>query len=262
MNEARVLESLICAAHCGGDVLRHSFGRQLVVEEHAHPGDVTTSADMESLRAVLCVVERELPAFSIVAEDFDPLERGSDYVVVVDPLDGSNNFLLGVPYFAVSVALMRGDEVVMGVVHQPVIERTYHAVKGKGAFRDGVRIQVSQCSRVEQATVSYVCGYGCLGTLHERIDHEMCAAGVKRQIRFWSPASDLCLLASGKIEGVINSGNKLYDFASGKLIVREAGGEITDWFGGPETDENPAFVASNGTSMHRALLRFVHAGYA
>jgi len=255
-NADELLACLISAAQHGGEALSDCFGRALDAQEKSHPSDLRTSADTASERAILEVLERTQPQLAVYSE-----ERGrvgsSPLVVVIDPLDGTSNFVLGVLNFSVSLALMCEEETLIGVVHQPVLRRTYWALKGRGAHRDSVRLRVNHESRIERAIVSYTSGYLTPAAQGEHVAHALTALGVKRFIRFWSPAYDFCLLASGKIEGVVNNGSELYDFAAGRLLVREAGGQLTDAASRPDTDANAYFVASNGTRLHDALLQVV-----
>jgi len=245
------------AAQRGGDVLRRYFDQVLEIEEKSHPSDIRSQADVQSEKIILGAIRKSHPDLAVYSEESGRVGSGRDYVVVVDPLDGSNNFILGVPNFTVSIALMHGNETVLGVVHQPVLKRTYYAVKGMGAFLDGDRLQVNGQSDMRRATVSYTCGYLTSLTQAEQVDHALSSAGVKRLIRFWSPAYDFCLLASGKIECVVNNRNDLYDFAAGRIIARESGAKITDFNGTADADSNDRFVASNGTDIHAAVLQIV-----
>lgn len=152
---------------------------------------------------------------------------------------------------------MKGSESIAGVIYNPILDTTYHASKGKGAFADNKRIYVNNESDIKRATVSYTCGYINSADYSEQISHRLNQLAVKRQINFWSPAFDFCLLASGKIEGIINNRNDLYDFAAGRVIVREAGGKITDNSGDPDTDLSDNFIVTNGTALHDILLQLV-----
>ena len=252
-----LLECLVDAAQRGGDVLRRYFGQVLEVEEKSHPSDLRTQADVQSEKTILGAIRESHPDLAAFSEESGRVGSDRDYVVVIDPLDGSNNFILGVPSFTVSIALMHENETVLGVVYQPVLKRTYYAAKGMGAFLDGDRLQVNRQSEMRRATVSYTCGHLSSLTQAEQVDHALSSAGVKRLIRFWSPAYDFCLLASGEIECVINNGNDLYDFAAGRIIAREAGAMITDFAGNADTDTNDVFVASNGTGIHAVVLSVV-----
>lgn len=251
------IQQVIRAAKEGGKVIKHYFGEVLDIEEKSHASDFRTKADLESEEAILKVIKRAFPTYNIYSEEAGKTDNGSNLTFVIDPLDGSNNFVLGVPNFTVSIALMDGDETILAVVYNPILDQTYYAEKGKGAFLDGKPIHVNNEADIKRSTICYTCGYINSNDYAEQVSHKLNQLGVKRQTNYWSPAYDYCLLASGRMEGIINNKNDLYDYAAGKMIVREAGGKVTDFKGDPVTDKNDVFIASNGTAIHETLLSIV-----
>lgn len=248
------IHHLIEAAEAGGRVLRRHFGHVLDLIEKRSIGDYQTRADTKSERAVLAVLQEHFSQHNIYSEETGTLEKGSRWTLVVDPLDGSHNFVTGIPNFTVSVALLEGENVVAGVVHAPMIRQTYHAQLGKGAFYDGKKLAVSSVRDPKRMTVSQIMGW--LGSLEDEIavHAALMRKDVLRVLNNWSPAFDFCLLASGKIEAIVNNGSDLYDFAAGKLIAREAGAVTTDLDGNPDADKNATFLCSNNWDTHKLLL--------
>jgi myo-inositol-1(or 4)-monophosphatase len=249
------IQKMIAAARAGGAVLKNYFGQSLETIEKSMASDFRTKADLESEEAVLGMLIADFPDYNIYSEEMGRVDKHSDYTFVVDPLDGTNNFSLGIPNFSVSVGLMKGEELVAGVIYAPMIDQVFSAVKGQGAFQDGIRLHVSRESTMQRSTLSNCCSYSTPPPQATQRVKELYERGAKRVTNNWSPAFDFCLLANGRLEGMIVRDIELYDFAAGKLIALEAGATCTDFQGQPEpTDKNIRFVMSNGTAIHNILL--------
>jgi myo-inositol-1(or 4)-monophosphatase len=136
-----------------------------------------------------------------------------------------------------------------------MIDNVYSAEKGQGSYLDGKKMQVNKEADIRQATICNNYGYEMHFNEEIKVLDGLYSKDAKRVMTNWSPTFDFCMLASGRVEGIINNGSELHDFAAGKLIAREAGAIITDFSGGPETsDKNPLFLASNGTAIHKYLV--------
>lgn len=242
------------AAVAGGLVLTKYFGQSLEVIQKSMASDFKTKADEESETEILRVLATQYPDYNIYSEELGKVNKGSEYTFVIDPLDGTNNFVLGIPNFSVSIALLKNEEIVAGVIHVPFLKQTFHAEKGKGCFVGNKKLAVSQEEKVSSVSVSVTSGYSTSVKYRDELVTRLDDIGVKRVLINWSPAYDFCLLASGKIEGIINNDTDLYDYAAGKLIATEAGAIITDFKGNKTPDTSSAFVASNHKSVHDNLL--------
>jgi myo-inositol-1(or 4)-monophosphatase len=249
-------KSIIRAAESGGEVIRKYFGQDLKVVQKSFPSDVYTKADIEAEAAILKVFAKELPSFNIFSEETGEIRKNSNYTLIIDPLDGSNNFVLGIPYFSSAIALLKNDKLLASVVHDPIQKKTYYAEKGNGAYCNKKKLEVSKVNSWEQSTIVYITNYTVKREAHKVIIDRVEKKQVKRVLRNWSPALDFCMLASGRIEVVINNVSEIYDHIAGKLIAREAGAMITDFEGNKEkNDMNSRFIASNGTKLHRATVK-------
>lgn len=256
MNSELNLKALVEAARAGGAVLKKYFGTQLTIKQKKTVGDFQTAADVESEQAILQVLTKAFPQVNIHAEESGQTEKGSDYTLCIDPLDGSNNFVIGIPYFSVSIALMQGNETVASVVYDPMTERLFSATKGQGATLNGHPLQVNAISDVKQSTISHVCGYLTSADYHAALYNQLDKhLDCKRVLTNWALALDFCLLASGQIEGIVVYDVDTHDCAAGRLIAREAGALITDLDGHGDHDRNTKFVVSNGTSVHQLLVK-------
>lgn len=231
-------QKIIAAAKAGGQVLKHYFGQNLTVEQKSIPADIRTKADTESETAILKVLKENFPDYNIYSEEADNIDNGSEYTFIVDPLDASNNFILGIPNFSIIIALQKNQETIFGLVYQPILDLAYYAIKGGGSFLNGQKINVNQKENIEDVSIAMVWGYIHDKNLDAEYTSKFIKSSIKRICFNWSVGIDLCLLASGKIEAVFNNGCDLHDFLAGKLIAKEAGAFVTDMEGNEESDDN------------------------
>lgn len=238
-----------------GLIIMRYFGEQLALEHKSTSADYRTKADVESEQVIIEAIEEIFPDYNIFGEEHGEKNKGSEFTFVIDPLDGTNNFVLGIPAFTSSVALMKDKEVIYGVIHCPIIKDTYYALKGQGAFLNNQPISVNNENSAKNATISYYCNYVFSKDRVAEFKSRLAALNLRRCLELWAPAFCYCSLASGRIEGIVNDGIELHDFAAGKLIAREAGAKITS-FAGEEINDDTAdvFVATNGTDIHSLLI--------
>ncbi|MEK9151507.1 MAG: inositol monophosphatase [Patescibacteria group bacterium] len=250
-----MIEDIITAAEKGGEIIKKYFGDILEIEQKTVATDFRTKADLESEQAILAILSEKFPDYNIFSEETGLIDRQSEYTFVVDPLDGTNNFVLGIPNFSISIGLLKGDQCIAGVIHVPLLNQTYHAEDGKGAFCNGKRIFVSEETSLEKVAISYTCGYINNPQFEIELLKKLRSLNIKRYLTNWSPAFDFCLLASGKIEAIINNNNELYDYAAGKIIARESGAILTDFMEAAQNDRMTSqFIASNSQEIHNAVL--------
>jgi myo-inositol-1(or 4)-monophosphatase len=127
-------KEVIRAAKTGGEVVRKYFGKSLKLEGKTIPADFRTKADLESEKVIIKILSKSFPKYNIFSEEIGEIDKNSEYTFHVDPLDGTNNFALGIPYSSVSIGLTRGDEIIFGVVYNPMLDNLYYAEKGRGSF--------------------------------------------------------------------------------------------------------------------------------
>jgi myo-inositol-1(or 4)-monophosphatase len=248
----RELEAAIEAAEAAGEVLRDGFGRQLNVEYKGET-ELVTEADEKAEQKIREILEETFPAYGILAEESGELEGEADARWIVDPLDGTTNYIHGVPFFSVSIALERDGEVVLGVVHEPMANGTYSAERGEGATLNGEPIEVSDTDEPARALV---------GTSYPDDPDELPMSLdlfrrftnlVRGMRRLGSGALDLCYVAAGRLDGCYEQGFSAWDIAAGALILEEAGGEATSYQGSELDFEDKGLVASNGL-LHLSLV--------
>ncbi len=247
------------AAVAAGRLLRERLGR---VQEIRFKGAVNlvTEVDEASEQLILERIREAFPEHAILSE-----ERGADlsvsdsrYLWVVDPLDGTTNFAHGYPLFAVSIAFVVDGEPELGVVYQPVLDELFVAQRGAGAFLNGRRIRVSDQDSMIMALLATGFPYD-LERRKQALAHFGRFTTLTRAIRRdGSAALDLCYVAAGRFDGFWEPELAPWDTAAGALIVREAGGVVTDYSGCPLTLESVSCVASNG-KLHQQILDVLNA---
>jgi len=231
-------------------------GQALLVDDMVRtkgPGDVTTVIDRRAEDAVRTRLLSAFPDFAFTGEEGGESGR-SDCRWIVDPLDGTMNYVHGFPYYGVSLALTVGGEVVLGVIADPVRGETFWAVSGRGAFMNGKRLFVSKVDTMEKALVGTVTPpphWPGLSAYLERFCRLTSrVAGVRRA---GAAALDLANLAAGRLDAFFVESLKSWDIAAGMLLVTEAGGQVADIFsdGSPLTTNRLA--AANGNLLPALL---------
>lgn len=226
-----ILNVMMIAAEKAGRKLIRDFGEveQLQVSRKG-PADFVSSADNRAEKAIRQELQKARPDFSFLMEETGIIEgEDKDRRFIVDPLDGTTNFLHGLPHWAVSIAYEENGQVISGCVYDPIKDEMFWAEKGKGAFINDRRIRVS--GRTRMADCIFATGIPFLGLDgHEKFLSQLAkimakSAGVRR----WGAASlDLCYVAAGRVDGFWETGLHAWDVAAGQLIVKEAGGFVTD----------------------------------
>lgn len=256
-----LLEAAKEAAKSAGDFLKARFLEQLVPDEELH-NDVKLPEDKESEGRIIEVLHRHFPAHTIYSEEIGLVERESEYLWIVDPLDGTNNYFIGFPYFSISIALQVQNELVLGVVYNPVAGQMFWAEKGKGAYLNGKRIAVSQRTDRTRAVGTYIRGRHSITKEEELAFTKPFVMETKRLLRNVAPALDWCLLANGWLDYVVMQRSGIMDVAAGIVIAREAGATITDWQGEPyqhktfRVEDLASLVASNGL-LHETIRGYI-----
>jgi len=250
------------AARKAGRSLARDFGEVEALQVSIKgPANFVTAADLRAEEIVHQELARARPQYGFLMEERGVVE-GADktHRFIVDPLDGTTNFLHGIPLFCISIGLERSGELVAGVIYNPVMDELYTAEKGKGAFLNDRRLRVAARKSIGDAVVA--CGiphrgrpgHGRFLTEAETLMREI--AGLRRT---GSAAIDLAWTAAGRFDGYWERNIQAWDMAAGIVILREAGGVATDLNGGTKMLETGTILAGN-TSIHKALLPLVAEG--
>ncbi|MEQ8664669.1 MAG: inositol monophosphatase family protein [Rhodospirillales bacterium] len=254
-----LINVMTAAAQKAGRKLVRDFGEveQLQVSRKG-PGDFVSLADKRAERIIFEELSKARPKYGFLMEESGEIE-GSDTSNrwIIDPLDGTTNFLHGIPQFAVSIGLERDGEPFAGVIYDPVGDNMFVAEKGQGAFHNNRRLRVSGRRKMEEALFATGIPFLEHGD-HQEFLQKLAAvmavsAGVRR---FGAAALDLAWLAAGRYDGFWEAGLSPWDIAAGIIIVREAGGFVSDFEGKSGMMQSGNIVAAND-SIHGQLLKIL-----
>ena len=243
------------AAAAAGELLLERFGEPARgVERKSSRTDMVSDADRDAEATIEQILSAERPEDGLLAEEGSHSQAGSGRRWVVDPLDGTTNFLYGIPAWAVSIALEDPDGGALGLVFDPVRGETFTAIRGQGAARNGEPIEVSGEARLDTALVA-------TGFSYDAIERST-QAGVLAQVvprvrdvrRVGAAALDLCWVACGRLDGYYERGLKHWDWAAASLIVAEAGGDLR-WLEG-----EPRGLVAGASGVVDGLYRIVGSG--
>ena len=251
-----LLKVMIDAARKAGRTLARDFGEvsELQVSKKG-AADFVSAADLKAEQTLFELLNKARPGYSFLGEERGLIE-GTDktHRWIVDPLDGTTNFLHAIPHFAINIALERDGQVVAGVTYNPANADMFWTERGRGAFVNDKRLRVAARTRLDESVIGTgipFMGHGqharFLKELHQISQR---VAGVRR---FGAAALDLAWVAAGRLDGFWERDLKPWDVAAGVLMVTEAGGRVTDADGGDTAMTGESILATN-TDLHTVLL--------
>ena len=251
------------AAKAGGEVLLQWQDR--VQPREKAPRDLVTEADLASQNVIREIVLGAFPDHGFIGEEDVPpgpaagvdggLAGRPEYCWIVDPLDGTTNYVHRLQTFAVSVALARSGEIVVGVVFDPVACECYSARAGQGAMLNREPLHTSGCSRLDEALVATGFSAGVPRGSAEVARFIEVLHACRAVRRLGSAALNMAYLAAGRLDAYFATSIKAWDIAAGMLLLREAGGVVTNFDAGPVNLEQPELAASATAELHALLLQ-------
>lgn len=244
------------AARAGGQVLLDWVGRFQVREKG--PSDLVTEADLASQQAIRQVLIAAFPKHDILGEeDTHVLERTSAYRWIIDPLDGTTNYVHQVPHYCVSIGLEHEGQLLAGCIYDPVSKECYTAGAGQGAWCNGRRIRTSTTEQLKQALVATGFPASVKPESREIIDLNKLLIAAQAIRRTGSAALNLCYVACGRFDGFWARETKAWDVAAGALLIQEAGGVVTSFDGSPARMDKPRLIAAGTATLHRTMLELL-----
>lgn len=217
------------AIYNAGKILKNHFDRPLEVTKKGTI-DLVTQADIASEQIIIKTIREAFPDHAILAEESGITGNDRNLLWIVDPLDGTTNFAHGLPVFSISIAFARGDDVLMGLVLNPVSGELFSAYKGRGACLSDRPIHVSSTRNMIDSLLVTGFPYTIHGNADSTIARfKQCLTAAQGVRRLGSAALDLCYVACGRFEGFWEENLKPWDVAAGDIIVTEAGGKVTDF---------------------------------
>jgi myo-inositol-1(or 4)-monophosphatase len=266
MLHSAILNVMIKAAHRAGRSLKRDLGEVETLQVSVKgPGNFVTAADRRAEEIVYEELAKARPAYGFLGEE-GGLREGSDktHRFIVDPLDGTTNFLHGIPHFAVSIALERSGVIVAGIIYNPANDELFVAERGKGAFLNDRRIRVAARRHLGEAIVG--CGLphrGRGGPADLALSRREIAAAQQNFAglrRYGAASLDLAWVAAGRLDAYWERNLSPWDMAAGIVVIREAGGYATDLDDGEAMFAKAEIIAGNETMHHDLMLLLREAG--
>lgn len=260
-NEMRepILNIATEAARVAGNIIVRSMNRLDTVKiSEKSPNDFVTEVDQRVEKEIIAIIKKAYPSHGILAEESGEL-AGNDYQWIIDPIDGTRNFIHGFPHFAVSIGVMYKNKIEYGVIYDPLLQELFIAARGKGAFLNDRRIRVGQRKNLSD------CLFGT-GFAYRHVDKDNpVPLNILRSIlptcgdirRAGAATLDLAYVACGRLDGFWEFGLHLWDIAAGILLIKEAGGMVCDPTGGENYLSSGDVVCANPVIL-RQFLKMIH----
>jgi myo-inositol-1(or 4)-monophosphatase len=253
-----IINIAVSAARAAGNIIIRSLDRvdTLRIAEK-NPSDFVTEIDQAAEQEIINLIKKSYPSHSILAEESGET-KGDDFTWIIDPLDGTRNFIHGFPHFAVSIAVSYKGQIEHGVIYDPLKQELFTATRGRGAQLNSRRIRVSKRTQLEQSLLSTGFPYRHSAVYQEAqrnvLNTLIPISGDVR--RTGSAALDLAYVANGRFEGFWELGLKIWDLAAGVLLIKEAGGLVCDIHGGEDYLKSGNVVAGNPNVL-KSLLKVI-----
>lgn len=247
--------TLIKAVRAGAGVLREYFDREYKISSKDTINNLVTEVDQKSEELIIRTIREEFPGHQILSEEIGELASGSETKWIIDPIDGTVNFAHHLPLCCVSIGVEQSGNTIMGAVYNPFLEEFFFAEAGSGATLNGKPICVSANSELDSSFLVTGFPYNWNEGLRDPVEvfGKLIRKGIPVR-RLGSAAIDLCWVACGRFDGFWEHSLREWDVAAGYLVVREAGGRVTDHEGNPYTPYSRKLLATNGR-IHDPMLQ-------
>ena len=211
------------------------------------PGDFVTASDKKVEKILINELQKARPSYSILSEEIGQINNDKSFKWIIDPIDGTANFLHGIPHFAISIGLEHDDEIICGIVYDPIKDEMFVAEKGNGSYLNNHRMRVSSRSKLKDCIV--FTGGPKLESKNKELaleEYKKFSSKVLIPIRKLGSASlDMAYVAAGRCDGFWQRNLNYWDIAAGIILVKEAGGFVTDFEGENRYVENKTILATN-----------------
>lgn len=249
-----MIDDIIQISREAGELIKSAFGKTHLVEFKTNELNLVTETDKASEKLITDFIKKKYPSHGILAEEGSDVNKSSEYLWVVDPLDGTTNFAHGLPIFAVSIGVQKKGEMVAGVVYDVMRDVVYSAEKTSGCFKNGRRIQVSKNENLGHSMLVTGFPYDVKDNPDKAYERFIAFLKEARAIRrLGSAAIDFCYVANGVFDGFWEVSLHPWDICAGKLIVEEADGLVTDFDGNKIDIYSKRILCSNGF-VHQKMI--------
>lgn len=260
MNDSQqdFLKTAVTAARLAGDIILKNFGRLADGDIQAKQDfDFVTKVDKCSEAIIMQTIKDKFPSHVFLAEETLKQAAGSNYRWIIDPLDGTTNYIHSYPMFSVSIALEYRGEIIAGVVLDPLKDELFHAVKGSGSFLNNKQIYASDTVLLAKSLIATGFPFRKKEMINLYLDaFREVFEEVSDIRRAGSAALDLAFIAAGRCEGFFELNLSPWDIAAGSLLIKEAGGLITD-FGGGENYLSTGNIVAGNKHIHAEILKII-----
>ncbi|TSA28174.1 MAG: inositol monophosphatase [Ignavibacteriales bacterium] len=240
-----------------GEIVREGFGKNFSTEYKTNTSDLVTEIDKKSEALIIDFIKKEFPGHSVLAEESGEHGTSSEYLWVIDPLDGTTNFAHGFPMFAVSIGVQKNGETICGAVYDIMRDEIYTSEKGSGSFRNGQKLNVSTNDDLQKSVLVTGFPYNIAENPDHAFERFIASLKAARAVRrLGSAAIDFCYVASGVFDGFWEVHLHPWDICAGKLIVEEAGGVVTN-FAGEKIDIYSKQILATNNFVHRSMIKLL-----
>tara|TARA_B100000700_G_scaffold316012_1_gene404851 strand:- start:266 stop:1066 length:801 start_codon:yes stop_codon:yes gene_type:complete len=244
-------------AKSSGEILMTYFNSKYAIKKKSSV-DLVTKADIESENNIIDSIKKNFPEHGIIAEESNLINHNSEFKWIIDPLDGTTNFVHSLPIFAISIALQYKNQTVLGVVYNPAYNKCFWAIKNHGAYENKTKISVSKTDNLIDSLLVTGFPYNHNKSWDKSFElfHEFYSKtqGIRR---LGAASLDFCFVAMGRFEGFYEFNLKPWDVCAGDLICREAGGKTSDWAGNEMPFSGSNIIASNNF-IHKKILEVIN----
>lgn len=250
-NTEKLLEIAKEAAYEAGEIQLSFLGKNKKIEYKSSDSDLVTEADKQSEEKIMSIINTYFPEHDILGEETGcHREHNSEYLWVIDPLDGTTNFTHNFPHFAVSIGLVKNDEIILGVIYDPCKNELFWAAEGTGAYLNSEPIKTSNVDQLKSALLATGFAPGNPKTLEENLVYFREFIHMGQAIRRPGAAAlDLCYVACGRLDAFWELNLSPWDITAGTCIVREAGGKVTN-FESEIFDPHAKSILATNTFLH------------
>ena len=253
-----MLNNIIEIAKEAGQIVREGFGKTVDIEFKTNESNLVTQIDKASEKKIIDYVTKEFPTHGILAEESGELKNTSEYVWVIDPLDGTTNFTHGFPIFSVSIGVQRNGITLAGVVYDVMQDTIYSAESGNGAYEENRKINVSPNDKLQRALLVTGFPYNIAENPENAFERFIALTKASRGMRrLGSAAIDFCYVAKGVFDGFWEVYLHPWDICAGKLILEEAGGIVTD-FEGEIIDIFSKKIMATNKHIHGQMVEIIN----
>ncbi len=252
-----MLKDIIQISHEAGEIVREGFGKNFNIEYKTNESNLVTDIDKASEKHIKEFIAKKYPSHSILAEEGGETNNDSEYLWVVDPIDGTTNFAHGLPIFSISIGLQRNGKTIAGVVYDVMQDITYSAEKGGGAYANSKKIKVSGNDKLARSVLVTGFPYNISDNPENALEKFAALTKASRGIRrLGSAAIDFCYVANGVFDGFWEVYLHPWDICAGILLVEEAGGMVTG-FNGEEIDIYTKRILATNGHIHDRMKEFL-----